>query len=145
MMFNRRAQAVWTGDIPTGGGTITFKSGAIPPVGYSVGTRFGVLPGTNPEELLAGAHSACYSMAFTLFLATSGHPSSSIDTKAICTIEQVENGFKITKIRLQVTGTVPGITQEQFATYAHEAEKTCPVSNAFRNNVEIIVEPTLAT
>ena len=83
-------------------------------------------------------------MAFTLFLATIGHPSSSIDTKAICTIEQVETDFKITKIRLQVTGTVPGITQEQFATYAHEAEKTCPVSNAFRNNIEIIVEPTLA-
>ena len=100
MMCNRRAQAVWTGDIPVGGGTITFKSGAIPPVGYSAGTRFGDLPGSNPEELLAGAHSACYSMAFTLFRATNGHPSSSIDTKAICTIEQVENGFKITNIRL---------------------------------------------
>jgi len=145
MMFNRRAQAVWTGDIPTGGGTITFNSKAIPPVGYSAGTRFGDLPGSNPEELLAGAHAACYSMAFTAFLGTSGHPSASIDTKALCTIEQVETGFKITKIRLQVVGTVPGLTQEQFASYAHEAEKTCPVSNALRNNVEIIVEPTLAT
>lgn len=90
MMFKRRAQAVWTGDIPTGGGTITFKSGAI------------------PRAALAPARASAICLA-----PTNGRPSSSIDTKAICTIEQVENGFKIT--------------------------------NAFRNNVEITVEPTLAT
>ena len=84
-------------------------------------------------------------MAFTAFLGTHGHPSASIDTETICTVEQVENGLKITKIRLQVTGTVPGLMQEHFATYALEGEKTCPVSEAFRNNLEINVEPTLAT
>jgi osmotically inducible protein OsmC len=143
MAFNRRAEAVWTGDVPTGGGEITFKSNALPAVSYSFSTRFGETPGTNPEELLAASHAACYSMALTFFLSTQGQKPASIDTKATCTVDQVGAGFKITKMRLEVSGDVPGITQEQFADYARQAEGACPISNAIRNNVEILLEPTL--
>jgi osmotically inducible protein OsmC len=143
MAFNRRAEAVWTGDVPTGGGEITFKSGALKAVPYSFATRFGETPGTNPEELLAASHAACYSMALTFFLANNGQASTSIDTTAVCTVEPFDGGFKVTKMKLQVMGDVPGITQEQFAGFAHQAEGVCPISNALRNNVEITVEATL--
>jgi osmotically inducible protein OsmC len=143
MAFNRRAEAVWTGDVPTGGGEISFKSGALKSVPYNFSTRFGDNPGTNPEELLAAAHAACYSMALTFFLSNNGQKPAGIDTMAVCTVEPHDGGFKITKMKLQVTGDVPGLTQEQFADYAHQAEGVCPVSNALRNNVEIAVEATL--
>jgi len=143
MAINRHAEAVWTGDVPTGGGSITFKSGALPAVPYSFATRFGETPGTNPEELLAASHAACYSMALTFHLGNSGQKPNSIDTKATATVDRVGPGFKITKVLLQVTGDVPGITQEQFAEYAKAAEAGCPISNAIRNNVEIVLEPTL--
>jgi osmotically inducible protein OsmC len=143
MAFNRRAEAVWTGDVPTGGGEITFKSGALKSVPYNFSTRFGDHPGTNPEELLAAAHAACYSMALTFFLGNNGQKPNSIDTTAVCTVEPHDGGFRITKMKLQVTGDVPGLTQEQFADYAQQAEAVCPVSNALRNNLEIAIEPTL--
>jgi len=143
MAFNRRAEAVWTGDVPTGGGEITFKSGALKSVPYNFSTRFGDQPGTNPEELLAAAHAACYSMALTFFLGNNGQKPASIDTTAVCTVEPHDGGFKITKSKLEVTGDVPGLTQEQFADYARQAEAVCPVSNALRNNIEITVDATL--
>ncbi|MGB8266462.1 MAG: OsmC family protein [Candidatus Velthaea sp.] len=143
MAIDRHAEARWTGDIPTGSGAITFKSGALPVTPYSFATRFGGQPGTNPEELLAASHAACYSMALTFLLANSGHKSNSIDTQATATVDQVGAGFKITRVRLQVTGDVPGLTQEQFAGFARQAEGGCPISNAIRNNVEIVLEPTL--
>ena len=144
MAFNRRARALWKGDLQSGGGTISFTSGALPDVPYSVATRFGDQPGTNPEELLAAAHAACYSMALTAFLNRQNQSPASIDTQAVCTIDQAGDGFKITHIRLRITGNVPGLTQEQFADYATQAEKTCPVSNALRS-VEISLEPELVS
>ena len=143
MAFNRRAQALWTGDLQSGGGKISFTSGALPEVPYSVATRFGDQPGTNPEELLAASHSACFSMALTAFLNRQNIQPKSIDTQAVVTIDQADGGFKITRSRLRVTGNVPGITQEQFADFANQAEKQCPISNALRNNIEIVVEPEL--
>ena len=143
MAFNRRAEAIWTGDVPSGGGDITFASGAIATASYSFATRFGDKPGTNPEELLAASHAACYSMALTFFLGNQGHKSNKIDTKAICTVDQAGAGFKITRMHLHVTGDVPGLTKEQFAEFARQAESLCPISNAIRNNVEIVLETEL--
>ncbi len=144
MAFNRRAQAVWTGG-QDGSGNISFTSGALPQVPYSVQTRFGDQPGTNPEELLAASHAACYSMALTFFLTRQGHQPKNIDTQAVVTIDQAGDGFKVTRSRLRVTGDVPGLTQDQFADLANQAEKACPISNAIRNNVEVVVEAELSS
>ncbi|MEO9171296.1 MAG: OsmC family protein [Candidatus Baltobacteraceae bacterium] len=143
MAFNRRARALWTGSLQDGGGNISFTSGALPDAKYDVQTRFGEKPGTNPEELLAASHAACYSMALTAFLNRQNLEPKSIDTQAVCTVDQVDGGFKITRVRLRVAGDVPGITKEQFVDFANQAEKQCPVSNALRNNVEVVVEPEL--
>jgi osmotically inducible protein OsmC len=143
MAFNRHAEAIWNGDVPSGGGDIAFGSGAIAKASYSFATRFGEKPGTNPEELLAASHAACYSMALTFFLGNQGHKSNRIDTQATCTVAQAGDGFKITRMHLQVTGDVPGLTEEQFAAFAHQAESVCPISNAIRNNVEIVLETEL--
>lgn len=144
MAFNRRAEAVWNGSSQAGGGTISFKSGALPDVPYSFGTRFGEANGTNPEELLAAAHAACFSMALAHVLTTENHPPTTIATQAVCTADQIGEGFKITKIRLRVTGSVPGIDAGQFVEYAKRAEASvCVVSQALRNNVEIVLEPEL--
>ena len=94
---------------------------------YSIGTRFGVLPGSNLEEL-PPAPRGVLSMACTAFLGTHGHPSASMDAKAICTVQQAENGIKITKIRWQVTGAVPGLTPEQFAATRTEPKRRAPSS-----------------
>jgi osmotically inducible protein OsmC len=82
-------------------------------------------------------------MALTFFLGNNGQQPKRIDTTAVCTVEPVEGGFKISKMTLQVSGEVPGLTQEQFAAYATQAEGVCPVSNALRNNLEITLEAKL--
>jgi osmotically inducible protein OsmC len=114
-------------------------------VAYSFSTRFGNEPGTNPEELIAAAHAACYSMAFANTLASKGYEPQSIETQATCTLaSQAGGGFKIAKMHLQVRGRVPGISQQLFEQIAEEADGGCPVSNLLRHGLEIEREVTLA-
>ncbi|HET7815790.1 MAG TPA: OsmC family protein [Candidatus Baltobacteraceae bacterium] len=144
MAIQRKAEAVWTGGVPAGNGKIDFSSGALPQVPYSFGTRFGDEKGTNPEELIAAAHAACYSMALSAYLGSKGITANSVETRATCSIEKVGAGFKITRMLLQVTASVPEMKQSEFEQFAAEAEKSCPVSNALRNNLEIKLEPILS-
>jgi osmotically inducible protein OsmC len=142
--FERRAEAVWEGDLRKGKGRITSDSGVIEDAGYSFSTRFENEPGTNPEELIAAAHAACYSMAFANTLAEKGYEPQSIETQATCMLtSQAGGGFAITKMHLQVRGRVPGIDQELFAQIAEEADGGCPVSNLLRSGLEIKREVTL--
>ena len=97
-----------------------------------------------PEELIAAAHAGCYSMALSAYLGSQKIESKRIETKAICTLEPIEGGFKIAKMHLTVTGTVPGIDNARFQELAREAERTCPVSNALRGSLEIELEANLA-
>ncbi len=92
---------------------------------------------TSPEELIAAAHAACYAMAFSHALAQAGTPAESLNVDATCTFEQVDGGFKITTMNLNVTGKVPGMDEASFEKAAQQAEQGCPVSNALRNNVQI--------
>lgn len=102
-------------------------------------------PGTNPEELIAAAHAACYSMAFAFTLSEKGYQPQSVQTQAVCSVEpQKTGGFKITKIRLETRGQIPGIDAATFQQIAQEAEAACPVSNALRGGVEIELDATLA-
>jgi osmotically inducible protein OsmC len=139
-MPTRKSSAVWEGGIK-GTGTFKGESGAIG-AGYSFGTRFGDQKGSNPEELLAAAEAACFSMALALGLEGAGTPATSIETDAACTVDKHGAGFKITTMKLTVRGTVPGIDQARFSEMAETTKKNCPVSVALAG-VDISVEATL--
>lgn len=144
MSINRRASGAWSGTLKEGAGTVSTQSGALKELPFSFGTRFGDVAGTNPEELIAAAHAGCYSMALNAYLESKNIPAKHIATDATCTLEPVEGGFKIAKMRLAVRGDVPGIDADRFADLAREAERTCPVSNALRGSVHIELEAKLA-
>ena len=94
--------------------------------------------------LVLAAHAACFSMAFAHTLDSKGFTPESVETHAICTLTpQEEGGFRITKMRLETRGRVPGLDQETFGQIAEEAEKGCPVSNALRGGLEIELDATL--
>jgi osmotically inducible protein OsmC len=93
--------------------------------------------------LIASAHAACYAMAFSNTLNSAGTPPERLDVTATCSLDRVDGKMKITTVRLDVHGKVPGLDQAGFAAAAQTAEQGCPVSNALRNNVEITVNATL--
>ena len=137
-MPNRKASAVWEGGLKGGTGTFRAESGNISG-NYSFSSRFEEGAGSNPEELLAAAHAACFSMAFANYLSNQGHRPLSISTKATISLE---NGV-IGKMHLATEGQVPGMKLEAFKQYAAEAEKKCPVSNLLRNSLKITLDATL--
>lgn len=141
--FVRRGAAVWQGDLRDGNGTIRTESGAVSEEPYRFTTRFENEPGTNPEELIAAAHAACYSMAFANVLAKKGYDPQRIETEAACTLTLGEGGPRITAMKLTVRGQVPGMDQETFRQMAHEGDKNCPVSNLLRSGLEISLEAQL--
>lgn len=108
---------------------------------YGFGTRFEGQPGTNPEELIAAAHAACFTMALSFGLARAGYGGGSIETTAAVTLDQVEGGFEISSSALTLTARVPGISAGDFAAIAKEAEMTCPVSKLL--DCEITLEHSL--
>ncbi len=136
------ANARWDGGLKGGKGTFEAKTGAFKG-SYSFPTRFESAPGTNPEELLAAAHAACFSMALSGALERGGHVPETITTTASATMEKVAEGFKITTMRLVVRGKVPGIDQAAFAAAAEGAKNGCPVSQAFKGNITVNMEATL--
>jgi len=137
----RRSDAEWRGDLTTGAGTLKLGSGAFEGK-YSFKSRFEHGPGTNPEELIAAAHAACFSMALTAALAGDGHPPTRIHTNATVNFGPVPGGFAITKIELETEGTVHGIDAVTFEKTAQAAKKECPVSKALAA-VEISLVATL--
>ncbi|WP_353721095.1 OsmC family protein [Dyadobacter sp. 676] len=136
--MKRKATAVWNGDIKTGAGHITTGSTVLNKTQYSFNSRFADGIGTNPEELLAAAHAGCFTMKLDLDLTQAGYKVESLETQSVVTLD---NG-KITKSELTLQARVPGISEEDFRIIAKEAEKTCPVSQAF--NFEIVLNATLA-
>ena len=130
--ITRSAIIHWQGDIAHGRGTITTESGKVE-ADYSFGTRFSGDPGTNPEELLAASHAACFTMALSSQLTRAGHPPASIDTNAFVHLNRVDAGFEITKIELATTVQATGISEDDFQKLATQAEETCPLSRALRS------------
>jgi osmotically inducible protein OsmC len=142
-MTTSTASAVWEGGLKAGRGRFTAGSGSFQG-DYSFSTRFEGAQGTNPEELIAAAHAACISMALSAGLEKAGTPPTQISTKASCTVDQVGDGFKITRIRLEVRGKVPGVDQAAFAKAAEGAKQGCPVSQALQGNVQMELDARLA-
>jgi osmotically inducible protein OsmC len=141
-MPTRNASAKWEGGLRGGKGRFTGESGAIGG-DYSFGSRFGDSGGTNPEELLAAAEAACYSMALSGALEKNGTPPTKVETSAACTVEKVGEGFSITKIVLDVRATVPNLDDATFQTIAKATKEGCPVSRALKG-VDIQLNAKLA-
>ena len=141
-MATRRASARWEGGLRGGKGRFDGESGAVG-AAYDFGSRFGDSGGTNPEELLAAAEAACFSMALAAGLEKAGHAPERVETKAACTVEKVGDGFQITRIELNTTATVPGLDDAQFQQIAAATKEGCPVSKALAA-VDIQLQATLA-
>lgn len=136
--IQRTADAVWKGDLRSGTGTITTPSGVLNGDAYSFVTRFENSPGTNPEELIAAAHAACFTMAFSGLLARKGYIPEELNTRAVLSMDKLEAGFTITKMRLEVEGQVSNLDQMTFQQLAEEAEKGCPVSRLLRPGLQSV-------
>jgi osmotically inducible protein OsmC len=141
-MPTSRASAVWDGKLKDGKGSFKAGSGAFSGP-YTFATRFEGKQGTNPEELIAAAHAACFSMALSAGLEKAGKPATRIQTEAACTLEMVNGTPTITKMELSVRGTVPGIDQARFQTAAAEAKAGCPVSRALAGIAQVTLAATL--
>jgi len=128
----------------TGKGRIRFGSGAITETAVTWASRTETPDGkTSPEELLAGAHASCFSMALSAELARNRTPPSKLETKATATFDRVGSGWKVTGIELSVKGEVPGIEGLKFKELAEVAKSNCPISQALKNNVAVTLKATL--
>lgn len=141
-MFTRTASARYDGLGKDGKGRVSTQSGVLADQPYGFGTRFGDEPGTNPEELIAAAHAACFTMALSFGLARAGHADGTLETTARVKLEKEGEGFKVSRSDLSLAATVLGIDAARFAEIAEEAKANCPISKLL--NAEITLEHRLA-
>jgi osmotically inducible protein OsmC len=139
----RSSEASWQGTVPEGGGRIALGSGAFEGP-FTLKARVeDVERATNPEELVGAAEAGCYTMSLANLLSESGHPPAELRTTARVRLEQLDTGFRITRIDLETTGEVPGVDEETFEQIAEQAKTSCPVSRALAGT-EITLEARLA-
>jgi osmotically inducible protein OsmC len=136
-----KGNAEWKGDLPSGSGT--FTAGDTITGGYTFKSRFEDGPGSNPEQLIAAAHAACFSMALSNMLSKAGNPPDSVQTEATVTLRPIDGTPTIAKIALVTVGRVPGIDEAAFKEHALAAKAGCPVSRALAAVPEITLEATL--
>ncbi len=131
-MITRRAQASWQG---SGSGTLSSASGVLDQTPYAFDSRFRQqgAPQTSPEELLAAAHAGCYAMSLGFALSRADRPATDIQVAATVSLEQVEGGFHIVGVHLEVSAQVPGSSEEDFAQMAAAASALCPLSLALHS------------
>jgi len=120
--MQRKASAIWKGGLKDGKGSVSSASTVLNNTPYSFATRFENTPGTNPEELIAAAHAACFSMALSAQLGTANLTPSSIETSATLTMEKLDAGWTITAVHLDVVGKVPGADNAKFQELAGNAK-----------------------
>lgn len=137
MKFTRKAKANWKGTGMDGKGTISTQSTTLDNAQLSFKTRFAEGVGTNPEELIAAAHSGCFTMQLSFLLSEAGFVPEDLNTEASVVFED----GTITTIKLELTGKVPGISEEQFVETAQKAKAICPVSKLL--NAAITLSTTL--
>lgn len=145
MAAKRTAEAVWENDLLHGSGRVKGTSGALPEMAISWSARTEASGGkTSPEELLAAAHAACFSMALSAGLSRMQKPPQKIQVTATATFDKVGDAWKVTTMELNVVGTVPGLTAAEFETAAQAAGQGCPISGALKGNVAVTVLAKLA-
>lgn len=133
MKFTRQASANWKGTGMEGIGTVSTASSTLNNAQLSFKTRFADGVGTNPEELIGAAHAGCFSMQFSFLLNEAGFTADNIDTNAKVTFED----GTITTIHLDLTATIPTITEEQFQTIAANAKVVCPISKLMKAEITL--------
>lgn len=126
--FHRNATSTWTGDLKSGKGVVSTQSGALNDAQVTFVSRFENGKGSNPEELVAAAHAACFSMALANGLSSDGHVPESVNTTATVTLQMGQSGPTVTKIHLVTEAKVPGIDAETFQAAAEKTKTTCPIS-----------------
>jgi osmotically inducible protein OsmC len=143
MAADRRAEVTWQGDLMGGSGEVErVGSGTFGGLDVTWASRTEEPGGkTSPEELIAAAHAACFSMALAHALAQAGNPPERLSTSATVTFVP---GTGITRSALEVEGTVPGLAEDAFREAAEQAKEGCPVSQALKGNVELEVTARLA-
>jgi lipoyl-dependent peroxiredoxin len=143
-MATRNGSAEWRGDLKSGNGELTVGEGAFTGA-YSFESRFEEGEGTNPEELIAAAHAACFTMSLSNMLAEHGHAPESVRTSAKVHLRQTDDGPAITRIDLETEGRVAEIDEQHFAEHAEEAKAGCLVSRALAGVQEMNVSAKLAS
>jgi osmotically inducible protein OsmC len=134
-MITRTASARYEGFGKEGKGHVSTQSGVLDDQRYDFNTRFGDEPGTNPEELIAAAHAACFTMALSFALAKEGLTDGTLETTAKVKLDKDGDGFKVSRSDLSLEAHVAGIDQDRFAAIAADAKANCPISKLL--NAEI--------
>jgi len=135
--MKRKASAEWRGDLKTGKGAVSTESGVLEKTAYSFSTRFESARGTNPEELAAAAHAACFTMALSAELGKANLVAESLSTTATVTLDKVDGAWSVTESHLEVVGKIPGAPSEEFQKAARAAETGCPISKLFRAKITL--------
>ena len=135
--MERSANAIWSGDLRSGKGSISTESGVLSNTPYSFRTRFEGDKGTNPEELIGAAHAGCFSMALSAELQKAGLTAERIETKADVTLQQKVGGFSITAVHLTLRAKIPGASQSDFDEAAKAAKEGCPVSKLLKAEITL--------
>jgi osmotically inducible protein OsmC len=135
--MERKGSAVWRGGLKDGKGTVSTASGVLKDAQYSFTTRFESGQGTNPEELIAAAHAACFSMALSVQLGNAGMTAESIATTATITMEKLDAGWTVTKSHLDLTAKIPGADRAKFEAAAANAKAGCPISRLLKAEVTL--------
>jgi len=133
--MERKASAVWKGNLKDGKGEFSAPSGVFSHTPYSFRTRFEDAPGTNPEELIAAAHASCFSMALSAQLGNTSLVPESINTTANLKMEKLDSGWTITAIHLDVSARVPKADDVAFQKAAEDAKAGCPVSKVLNAKI----------
>lgn len=143
--INRKAGAIWYGDSRSGKGEISTESKALFEQPYTHKMRFdgSEVTGTNPEELIAAAHAACFSMALASTLKKNGHDPEQIQTTATVTLLSENGNNEITDMFLHVRVYAPGMDEEALMDIIPAADEHCPVSNLLRSGLDIRIETEL--
>jgi lipoyl-dependent peroxiredoxin len=134
-IMQRKASAIWRGSLKDGKGSISTDSGTLKDTQYSFSTRFENGVGTNPEELIAAAHSGCFAMAFSAELGKVGLTPESISATATVTLDKTNEGFTVTESHLDVTVKVPGADKAKVLEIANAAKAGCPISRLLNAKV----------
>ena len=138
----KKGSAAWKGSLKEGIGSISTETGVLRNAPYGFKARFEDGPGTNPEELIAAAHSACYSMALAAGLNKAGFTADSIETSAAVRLEKIGDGFAITHSDLICLAKVPDIDEKTFMEIAEQTKSGCPVSKVLNAKISLSAKLT---
>jgi osmotically inducible protein OsmC len=140
MAITRTATARYEGLGKDGKGSLSTQSGVLDHQRYDFATRFESEPGTNPEELIAAAHAGCFTMALSFALAKQGVTGGTLETVARVTLDKDGDGFRVTRSDLELSASVPSMSEDKLRAAAEDAKANCPVSKLLNAETGLTVK-----